>query len=31
MTSGEMLYLMLPLAGAAIFAIVFGYLSSRAS
>lgn len=30
MTNGEMLYLLIPLAGAAVFTIVFGYLSSRA-
>ncbi len=30
MTSGEMLYLMLPICGAVFFAIVFGYLSSQA-
>lgn len=30
MTSGEMLYLLIPISGAIVFAIVFGYLSSRA-
>lgn len=30
MTNGEMLYLLIPLAGAGFFTLVFGYLSSRA-
>ncbi len=30
MTTGEILYLMIPLSGAVVFAIVFGYLSSQA-
>ncbi len=30
MTAGEILYLMIPLAGAVTFAVVFGYLTSIA-
>lgn len=30
MTTGEILYLMIPLSGALTFAVVFGYLTSQA-